>query len=145
MPQVRRIMVLSFEWEVPAQGIVCKATTTSDDGEIKTYTGCTDCTFKERHYHHTSDLRHRDQRKNTKLANYVWKKRDEGAEITHIKWEVEKQCHNYAPGSGKCDVCLTEKLSIMKNRDPRSLNQRSELMNTCLHKKSWLLTRVKDR
>ena len=60
------------------RGIVYKATTTSDDGEIKTYTGCTDCTFKERHYHHTSDLRHRDQRKNTKLANYVWKKRDEG-------------------------------------------------------------------
>ena len=80
-----------------------------------------------------------------KLANYVWKKRDEGAEIIDIKWEVEKQCHSYTPGSGKCDVCLTEKLSIMKNRDPRSLNKRSELMNTCLHKKSWLLTRVKDR
>ena len=86
-----------------------------------------------------------DQRKNTKLANYVWKKRDEGAEIIDIKWEVEKQCHSYTPGSGKCDVCLTEKLSIMKNRDPRSLNKLSELMNTCLHKKSWLLTRVKDR
>ena len=127
------------------KGIVYKATTTSDDGETKTYTGCTDCTFKERHYHHTSDLRHRDQRKNTKLADYVWKKRDEGAEITDIKWEVEKQCHNYTPGSGKCDVCLTEKLSIMKNRDPRSLNKRSELNNTCLHKKSWLLARVKDR
>ena len=48
----------------------------------------------------------------------MWKKRDEGAEITDIKWEVEKQCHNYTPGSGKCDVCLTEKLSIIKNRDP---------------------------
>ena len=34
---------------------------------------------------------------------------------------------------------------IMKNRDPRSLNKRSELMNSCLHKKSWLLTWVKDR
>ena len=28
------------------RGIVYKATATSDNGETKTYTGCTDCTFK---------------------------------------------------------------------------------------------------
>ena len=65
----------------------------------------------------------------------MWHKRDEGAEITDIKWEVEKQCHNYTE-SGKCDVCLTEELSIMKKRDHRALKKRSERMNVCLHKKS---------
>ena len=38
------------------------------------------------------------------------------------------------PGGDKCDVCLSEKLSIMKNRDTNSLNKRSELMNSCRHK-----------
>ena len=43
---------------------------------------------KERYYHHTSDLRHRDQRKNTKLACNVWKKRDEGqkSQTSNGRW-----------------------------------------------------------
>ena len=66
--------------------IVYKATVTADDGEVKTYTGCTDRTFKKRHYGHTSDSRHKDNRTNTKLATYVWDKRDEGVEIKKVKW-----------------------------------------------------------
>lgn len=75
-------------------------TITPDTGESKNYTGCTDCTVKERHYHYTSDLRHRDHRKNKKLARYVWLKRDEGTEITDTEWGVENQCDNHTPGSG---------------------------------------------
>ena len=31
----------------------------------------------------------------------------------------------------KCDVCLSEKLAIMKDKDSRSINKRTELMNKC--------------
>ena len=55
---------------------------------------------------------------NTKLATYVWDKRDEGVEIKEVKWEILKKCQKYEPGGRKCDVCLSEKLIIMKDRDP---------------------------
>ena len=34
----------------------------------------------------------------------------------------------------KCDVCLSEKLAIMKDKDRRSINKRTEVMNKCRHK-----------
>ena len=36
-------------------------------------------------------------------------------------------------GGDKCDVCLSEKLAIMKDKDSRSINKRTELMNKCRH------------
>ena len=46
-----------------------------------------------------------------------------------VEWEFLKLCNLYKPGSRACDD-LQEKLIIMKDRDPRYLNKRSELMNT---------------
>ena len=75
--------------------IVYKATVTANDGEVKNYTGCTDRTFKKRHYGHVADSRDSELRKNTQLATYIWEKKDSGVEIDSVKWEVLKQCHKY--------------------------------------------------
>ena len=128
-----------------ASAIVYKATVKANDGEEKTYTGCTDRTFKERHYGHRADERDRELRKNTKLATYIWEKKDSGVGIEEVKWEILKQCVKYAPGGDKCDVCLSEKLRIMKNKDIRSLNKRGELMNMCRHRARWRLVKVKNK
>ena len=134
-----------IEGKCQTSAIVYKATITANDGEVKTYTGGTDRTFKLRHYGHVADAKDSKNRNNTKLAGYIWAKKDEGIEIRNIKWEVLNKCHKYAPGEGKCDVCLSEKLSIMKNREPNSLNKRSELMNKCLHMRRWKLACVKEK
>ena len=39
--------------------------------------------------------------------------------------------------------CLSEKLTIMKDKDSRSLNKRSELMNKCRHKRRQKLASKK--
>ena len=132
-----------IEGKCQVGALVYKATTKSTDNETKTYIGCTNNSFKERYTRHKASFKHSKQRKNTKLADYVWEKRDKGEEITSIKWEILKECNEYV-GGDKCDVCLTEKLFIMKDKDPNSLNKRSELMNKCLHMRSWLLAKVKD-
>ena len=119
-----------------------KATIKTSDEETKTYIGCTNNTFKERFYGHSADLRDPEKRNNTKLANYVWEKKDKGEQITDIKWEIVKKCQEYVGGSAKCDVCVTEKLYIMKEKS-NSLNKRSELNNKCMHMRSWLLDKVK--
>ena len=71
--------------------------------------------------------------------------RRSGVGIEEVKWEILKQCVKYAPGGDKCDVCLSEKLCIMKNKDNRSLNKRGELMNTCRHRARWRLVKVKNK
>ena len=114
--------------------LVYQATITAKDGDTRTYTGCTDRKFKERYYEHTADMRHKEHKKNTRMAAYIWEKKDRNVEIQSVKWEVLKNCHKYTAGGDKCDVCLSEKLAIMKNKDPRSLNKRSEFMNKCLHR-----------
>ena len=125
--------------------VVYKATVKTSDGEIKTYTGCTDNTFKKRYYGHVADAKDPKHRNNTELAGYIWDKKDIGVNIDSIKWEVLKKCHKYQPGSRKCNVCLCEKLCIMKDSNPTSLNKRSELMNTCRHRWKWRLDTVKRK
>ena len=84
-----------------------------------------------------SDLKKEEKRNSTKLAAYVWDKRDENVGIKEINWEIMKKCNKYRPNSKKCDVCLSEKLAIMKNGN--LLNKRSELMGGCRHKAKWKL------
>jgi len=124
--------------------LVYKATITANDGEIRTYTGCTDRKFKDRHYEHTADMKNRENRKNTRLATYVWEKKDRGIKINSVKWEILKKCHRYSAGGRNCDVCLCEKFEIMMNKDPRSLNKRHELMNKCVHKWRQKLSNHRD-
>ena len=41
-----------------------------------------------------------------------------------------------------CNLCMEEKLAITSYNNPNELiNQRSEMLNVCRHKKSWLLDR----
>ena len=124
--------------------IVYKATVTAEDGEQKTYIGSTDRTFKERFYGHTADMKNKEHRKNTTLAGYIWDKRDEGIPIKSVKWEIVKKCHKYKAGGDMCDVCLSEKLAIMKAQDNSSLNRRCELMNRCVHKWKHKLNATKN-
>ena len=123
-----------IEGKCQTSALVYKATITAEDGDTRTYTGCTDRKFKERHYEHTADMKKRENSKRTSMATYIWTKKDSGVGIKSVKWEVLKKCHSYIAGGDKCDVCLSEKLAILKQKDPRSLNKRSELMNKCLHR-----------
>ena len=124
--------------------VVYKATVTASDGDVRTYTGSTDRKFKERLYENRTDANNRSHRHNTKLAGYVWEKKDAGRSIDNVRWQLLKKCHKYEPGGRMCDVCLSEKLSIMKNREHNSLNQRSELMHRCIHKSRRTLSSVKE-
>ena len=121
--------------------VVYRATVTTDRSK-KTYIGSTENTFKIRFYGHKSDLSNPRYRSNTTLSNYVWSLKDRGEE-PEVRWEIVKVCKPYKAGTRKCDLCLTEKYFILKEKGPDSLNKRSELMFTCPHKKKWKLVNVK--
>ena len=126
-----------------SESIVYKARVTASDGEVKTYTGLTKRTFKDRLYEHRNDANNPKHRTHTKLAGYVWRKKDQNVTIDNYKWEIRKKCFTYQPGGKKCDLCLTEKMLIMKDRDPHSLNQRTELMNSCRHRWMYRFSKIK--
>ena len=50
---------------------------------------------------------------------------------------------SYNPLSKKCRICLKEKYFIMHRRDGSTLNKRSEVYNTCRHRRGKLLVNVK--
>ena len=89
-------------------------------------------------------MKNKEHRNNTTLASYIWDKKDEGVAIKSVKWEILKKCHKYKPGGGMCDVCLSEKLAIMKTDDNNALNRRCELMNRCVHKWRHKLGAIKN-
>ena len=123
------------------EGVVYKATVTTERCE-KTYIGSTENTFKKRFYGHKSDFSNPNYRSSTTLSNHVWTLKDRGEE-PNIKWEIVRVCKKYKSGSRKCDICLTEKYVILREKGPNSLNKRSELMYTCPHRKKYRLSNLK--
>ena len=134
--------------ECPLQGnclartVVYKATITTQT-TTKTYVGSTEATFKKRYYAHKADMNKQANRNNTTLANFVWDAKDRGEEPT-VTWQILRNSKSYRCGTRKCDLCLTEKLMILKEKGPSSLNRRSELMGTCRHRRKFRLANVKD-
>ena len=119
------------------EAVIYQATVTTPT-EVKTYIGSTEKSFKKRFYSHKSDMTHEKNRANTSLATYFWEQKDRGITPT-IEWKVIRKCRKYMCGGKRCDVCLSEKLAILKNSDPNLINKKSELMGKCPHKRKWKL------
>ena len=122
------------------EAVVYQATVSTPSDE-KIYIGSTETTFKKRFYGHTSDLAHKENKGKTSLATYYWDQKEKGITPT-IKWQIVKNCRKYMCGGKRCDVCLTEKLMILKNSNPSIINKKSELMGKCPHKRKWKLRQV---
>ena len=60
-----------------------------------------------------------------------------------IRWKILKKCSKYKTGSRKCDVCLTEKLLILKCSETL-LDKRTELMYKCPHARKYRLQMAED-
>ena len=122
------------------EAIIYQATVKTPTDE-KIYIGSTERPFKQRYYGHKSDLTHEKKRGSTALSAYYWEQKDRGL-VPNVTWKILKKCRKYVCGGKKCDVCLTEKLTILQSKDPRLLNKRSELMARCPHKRKWRLSCV---
>ena len=62
-----------------------------------------------------------------------------------LKWSIACKAHPYTGDTRKCDLCLTEKLAIMK-ADPESLfNARDEFVSKCGHMNKFTLKFFKKK
>ena len=107
--------------------------TAADQTTTKNDIGLTEGTFKQRCTQHKStSVTHRKLSNSTELSKYIWQLKDSNTSFT-TKWSVIARARPYHNSSKRCDLCLAEKLHIIKRSNNHLLNKRSELVSKCRH------------
>ena len=118
-----------------SKDIVYKGTViTNNTQDTKHYIGMTSNTFKERYRNHIKSFTHKKY--SNELSKHVWHLKQNKTDFT-IKWSIIKKSISYTGGSKRCNLCLEEKLSILKEKDHCLLNKRSEIVLACQQKNKF--------
>ena len=59
-----------------------------------------------------------------------------------MKWSIVKKSISYTGGSKRCNLCLEEKLNILKEKDNCLLNKRSEIISARQHKNRFKVKNI---
>ena len=120
--------------------IVYRANVKSE-GQVHTYIGLTEGTFKKRHANHKSSFSHEYLRLSSELSKKIWTLKDENKTFI-ISWDIIRKAQPRKPGQKTCSLCNYEKLAIVKelrSGNKNLLNKRSEIVSKCRHINKFLL------
>ena len=113
------------------------------------YIGMTSNTLKQRITCHRQTFRDEDKRNATTLAAYIWdnklnKNPENQTTEPNVTWTILKTCQTYEPGNKACDLCISEKLFLIKEQNnTRNINKRNDIANKCCHKRSYYFSAIK--
>ena len=122
--------------------IIYKATVSSE-GDSKIYFGLTATDFKTRYNNHTNSFRQKEKSNSSELSKHIWHLKDNSKQYS-ISWSIAATATPYICGSGRCNLCLTEKVIIVQADPANLLNKRTELISKCRHQNKFLIKSVKD-
>ena len=97
--------------------------------------------FKSRYNNHTKSFRNRECINVPELSKHVWNLKDHGLD-NNLSWEVHKKHSPNQCGSKRCDLCLSENVSIICADPDTLLNKRTELISKRQHRNKFLLAKV---
>ena len=120
------------------KSVIYKAIISSPTHEEKHYYGSCETEFKLRYNNHNQSFKNYSKRNATELSKHFWKIKNDGQQPV-IKWNILERANSYQCGGKKCNLCLAEKLTILKSDTPWTLNKRTELMAKCRHKTKYKL------
>ena len=123
-----------------ASEIVYEATVDSNLSRKK-YIGISETPFKLRFNNHTSSFRNAPHRNSTELSKHAWALKEAG-EGVNISWRIRQRSSAYKRTSKRCNLCLSEKIAIMKSDKASLLNTRCSLVTKCRHSTKYLLSEV---
>ena len=129
--------------ECLTQCLVYEATSTTFSNSF-VYYGTFEGEFNSRYNNHTKSFRHRECMNETELSKHVWNVKDHGLD-NNLTWEIQKKASPYQCGSKRCDLSLSEKVSIICADPDTLLNKRTELISKCRHRNKFLLAKVNSR
>ena len=126
-----------LEGQCKQECVVYKVEVYSDSNKRKKkiYFGSTQGDFKTRYYNHKTSFSLEKYRHSSALSSYVWELKENKGVDPIMKWEVIKKCRKYRAGNRTRRLCMEEKLAIASCKSMNMLNQRSEVLNSCRHKK----------
>lgn len=107
-----------------------------------TYYGVCEGEFKSRYNNHTKSFRLRKYENDTELSKCIWSLKDNNTEYA-IKWSIVSKAIPYKCGSRRCDLCLAEKVAIVRSEPKGLLNKRTELISKCRHRNKYVIGNVK--
>ena len=96
------------------KGVVYQATVTQTNTMREDiYIGRTENEFKTRYNQHTSSLRlsHKSSASATSLSEHIWKLKENNTDHA-VTWKILEKAQPYAPTTGKCNLCTTEKAYV---------------------------------
>ena len=70
---------------------------------------------KERYRNHIKSFKHKRYSNETELSKHVWQLKQNETDFT-IKWSIIKKFISYTGGSKRCNLCLDEKITILKEK-----------------------------
>lgn len=112
------------------------------DGIKRSYYGQCEGEFKSRYNNHTKSFRHAKNRNDTELSKLIWSLKDQDKEYD-LKWSIAAHASPYKNGAKYCDLCLTEKVLIVRADPGGLLNKRTELISKCRHRNKFILRNSK--
>ena len=137
-----------LDGECLAESVVYKATVSVANKPTKVYYGLTEPQFKTRWNNHKSSFKIPKRRNETELSKYIWDLRENDGvpdKDIHLKWSIHQKCPKYKCGTRRCDLCISEKATILMADKASLLNKRSEIVSTCRHRLKFRYDRVKKR
>ena len=134
----------------PAPEAACRTKSVIYSAKIQnaTYYGLTSMELKDRIISHRQSFRDERKQNATALSSYIWtnklnKSADNQTYEPKINWSIVKECKTYRPGDRNCDLCLSEKVTILKNiNKPQTINKKTDLGTTCMHRRNFYLSGV---
>ena len=129
--------------ECLAHSIIYQGLIEPTKGKTGRYIGLCEPDFKGRHRDHKTSCKYEKYESKTELSKYFWKHKKEGIHC-NIKFSILQRRYPYRIGSTKCDLCLTEKLLILKE-GKTIINKRDELVSKCAHVNKFLLRNFKSK
>ena len=121
--------------------IVYKAEVEANNGKC-VYYGASEGEFKTRYNNHTKSFRSRRYCNESELSKYIWKLKDNNTNFI-LKWSIASLASPCKCGTRKCDLCLSEIVSIVRADPKFLLNKTTELVSKCRHRNKFLLHNVK--
>ena len=112
---------------------LAKISTTRNPRYRRYYIGMSKNPWKLRFYVHNASFRNRRSRNPTALSKHFWGLKTRG-ERPIISWRILSIANTPRNLRDSCLLCTTEKVQIMRFRQPRLLlNHRSDLISKCRH------------
>jgi hypothetical protein len=113
------------------KSLVYKATVSSQEG-LRSYLGQASSTFKLRYNNHKNSFINPTKEHSTALSTYSWNLSRRGVDHT-VAWSTVSLAKPYRRGEKVCQLCLMEKVLIVRSDRAESLNKRTEVMMKCRH------------